>query len=289
MILTDALRDSPSFLFFSTSLLGLVIGSFLNVVILRLPRMMELVWKRECREILELPPVEEEKFSLLFPASRCNGCGSRIRAWQNIPVLSWILLRGRCANCKTAVSVQYPLVEAATGILSAVCAWRFGWSLQLLPALLLTWSLIALAVIDLRTQLLPDSIVLPLLWLGLALGLAPAFVSLQEAVIGAMAGYLSLWLVFHLFRLITGKEGMGYGDFKLFAALGAWMGWQVLPLIILLSSVVGAVVGIGLVLLRRQGKDIPMAFGPYLAAAGWIALIWGQEITSAYLDHSGIH
>jgi leader peptidase (prepilin peptidase)/N-methyltransferase len=289
MILTDALRDSPSFLFFSTSLLGLVIGSFLNVVILRLPRMMELVWKRECREILELPPVEEEKFSLLFPASRCNGCGSRIRAWQNIPVLSWILLRGRCANCKTAVSVQYPLVEAATGILSAVCAWRFGWSLQLLPALLLTWSLIALAVIDLRTQLLPDSIVLPLLWLGLALGLAPAFVSLQEAVIGAMAGYLSLWLVFHLFRLITGKEGMGYGDFKLFAALGAWMGWQMLPLIILLSSVVGAVVGIGLVLLRRQGKDIPMAFGPYLAAAGWIALIWGQEITSAYLDHSGIH
>jgi leader peptidase (prepilin peptidase)/N-methyltransferase len=289
MILTDALRDSPSFLFFSTSLLGLVIGSFLNVVILRLPRMMEFAWKRECREILELPPVAEEKFSLLFPASRCNGCGSRIRAWQNIPVLSWILLRGRCANCKTAVSVQYPLVEAATGILSAVCAWRFGWSLQLLPALLLTWSLIALAVIDLRTQLLPDSIVLPLLWLGLALGLAPAFVSLQEAVIGAMAGYLSLWLVFHLFRLITGKEGMGYGDFKLFAALGAWMGWQMLPLIILLSSVVGAVVGIGLVLLRRQGKDIPMAFGPYLAAAGWIALIWGQEITSAYLDHSGIH
>jgi leader peptidase (prepilin peptidase)/N-methyltransferase len=287
--LSELLEQGSGFLVFSATLLGLIAGSFLNVVILRLPRMMELAWKRECREILELPPVAEEKISLVFPASRCNGCGSRIRAWQNVPVVSWVLLRGRCANCKAGVSVQYPLVEAATGILSAVCAWRFGWSLQLLPALLLTWSLIALAVIDLRTQLLPDSIVLPLLWLGLALGLAPAFVNLHDAVIGAMAGYLSLWSVFHLFRLITGKEGMGYGDFKLFAALGAWMGWQVLPLIILLSSVVGAVVGIGLVLLRRQGKDIPMAFGPYLAAAGWIALIWGHDITSAYLDNAGIH
>jgi leader peptidase (prepilin peptidase)/N-methyltransferase len=289
MILLDTLRDTPALLLFSTTLLGLIVGSFLNVVILRLPRMMELEWKRECRSILDLPAVEEERLTLAFPPSRCNGCGASIRAWQNIPVVSWILLRGKCASCKTPVSIQYPLVEAATGILSAICAWHFGWSLQLLPALLLTWGLIALAVIDLRTQLLPDSITLPLLWLGLALGLVPAFVNLHDAVVGAIAGYLSLWSVFQLFRLITGKEGMGYGDFKLFAALGAWIGWQMLPLIILLSSVVGAVVGLSMVALRRQGKDIPMAFGPYLAAAGWIALIWGQQITAAYLDNSGIH
>ena len=289
MTLLDALRDNPTFLLFSTTLLGLIVGSFLNVVILRLPRMMDLAWKRECREILELPAVELERLSLTFPASRCNGCGAPIRAWQNIPVISWVLLRGRCAKCKTAVSVQYPLVEATAGVLAAVCAWRFGWSVQLLPALVLSWSLLTLAMIDLRTQLLPDDICLPLLWLGLALSFVPVFPSMPDALLGAMAGYMSLWTVFQLFRLITGKEGMGYGDFKLFAALGAWLGWQALPLIILLSSVVGAVVGLGLVLLRRRGKEIPMAFGPYLAAAGWIALIWGPQITSAYLDSAGIH
>ncbi|TXH04420.1 MAG: prepilin peptidase [Nevskiaceae bacterium] len=289
MLLFDVLRDNPPFLWFATALLGLTVGSFLNVVILRLPRMMEMAWKRECREILELPAIEEKRLSLVFPSSRCNGCGAPIRAWQNVPVLSWLLLRGQCARCKTPISIQYPLVEAAAGAVSAVCAWHFGWSVQLLPALVLSWALLTLAVIDLRTQLLPDDITLPLLWLGLGLSMWSVFAGTQDALIGAMAGYLSLWTVFQLFRLITGKEGMGYGDFKLFAALGAWLGWQSLPLIILLSSVVGAVVGLGLVLLRRQGRDIPMAFGPYLAAAGWIALIWGHEITAAYLDNSGIH
>ncbi|PTU30677.1 prepilin peptidase [Stenotrophobium rhamnosiphilum] len=289
MILFDALRDNPGFLLFATGLLGLLVGSFLNVVILRLPRMMEQAWKSECREILELPAVEEQKISLMLPPSCCTNCGASIRAWQNIPVISWVLLRGKCAGCKTSISMQYPLVEAATGIMSAVCAWHFGWSLDLLAALLLTWTLITLAVIDLRTQLLPDSITLPLLWLGLALALVPVSVSLQNAVVGAIAGYLSLWSMFHLFRLLTGKEGMGYGDFKLFAALGAWLGWQMLPMIILLSSLVGAAVGGAMIVFRRQGKDIPMAFGPYLAAAGWIALIWGQQITDAYLAYSGIH
>ena len=289
MILFDALRDNPGFLLLSTALLGLLVGSFLNVVILRLPRMMEQDWKRECREILELEPVEEQKISLSSPPSCCTNCGASIRPWQNIPVISWLLLRGQCAGCKTPISVQYPLVEAATGLMSLACAVHFGWSLQLLPALILTWTLITLTVIDLRTQLLPDSITLPLLWLGLALGLVPAFTNLHDAVVGAIAGYLSLWSIFHLFRLLTGKEGMGYGDFKLFAALGAWLGWQALPMIILLSSVVGAAVGIGLIALRRQGKDVPIAFGPYLAAAGWIALIWGDQISAAYLSSVGIH
>jgi len=289
MILFDALRDNPGFLLFSTTLLGLLVGSFLNVVILRLPRMMEQAWKSECREILELAPVEEQKISLMFPPSCCTNCGASIRAWQNIPVVSWLLLRGKCAGCKTPISMQYPLVEAVTGLMSAACALHFGWSLQLLPALLLTWTLVTLTVIDLRTQLLPDSITLPLLWLGLALALVPAFANLHDAVIGAIAGYLSLWSIFHLFKLLTGKEGMGYGDFKLFAALGAWLGWQALPMIILLSSVVGAAVGIGMIALRRQGKEVPIAFGPYLAAAGWIALIWGEQISAAYLSSVGIH
>lgn len=288
MMLLDALRENPGALVFSTAVLGLIVGSFLNVVILRLPRMMELAWKRECREILELPAIETETLSLMAPPSRCPQCAAPVRAWQNIPVISWLLLRGRCANCSTSISAQYPLVEAFTGLLSAVCAWHFGWSAQLPAALVLTWALVALAVIDLRTQLLPDSITLPLLWLGLAMALFPVFANLHDALLGAMAGYLSLWCVFHGFRLITGKEGMGYGDFKLFAALGAWLGWQSLPQIILLASVVGAAVGIGLIVLRRQGKEIPIAFGPYLAAAGWIALIWGHDITSAYLGANGL-
>lgn len=284
----DLLRENPSLLILTAALLGLMIGSFLNVVILRVPRMMELAWKRECREILELPAVETEKLSLVSPPSRCPQCAAPVRAWQNIPVISWLLLRGRCANCATPISAQYPLVEALTAVLSAVCAWKFGWSAQLPAALILTWTLVTLAVIDLRTQLLPDSITLPLLWLGLALGFFSIFTDLHDAVLGAMAGYLSLWLVFHTFRLITGKEGMGYGDFKLFAALGAWMGWQCLPQIILLASVVGAVVGISLIVFRRQGKEIPIAFGPYLAAAGWIALIWGHSITAIYLNANGL-
>ncbi|HEX4895294.1 MAG TPA: A24 family peptidase [Solimonas sp.] len=283
MTLIEGLRGSPGFLLFATTLLGLLVGSFLNVVILRLPRMMELAWQREAREILQLPAEPQEIFSLAQPPSRCPGCGAAIRPWQNIPVISWLLLRGRCAGCRTAISIQYPLVEAACGALSAACAWRFGWSAALPLALLLTWALLALSVIDLRTQLLPDDITLPLLWLGLAASLATVFVGPAAAIIGAITGYLSLWSVYWLFKLLTGKEGMGYGDFKLLGALGAWLGWEALPMVILLSSLVGAAVGIGLVLLRRHRREVPLPFGPYLAGAGWIVLIWGADLRGAYL------
>jgi leader peptidase (prepilin peptidase)/N-methyltransferase len=288
MTLIDALQANQDWLVFVVGLLGLIVGSFLNVVILRLPRMMELAWQQDCRETLNLPTEPQEKLSLISPPSRCNGCGSRIKPWQNIPVVSWVLLRGRCAQCKTAVSVQYPLVETFTGVMFAVCATKFGWSPQLLTALVFTAALITLTVIDLRTQLLPDAITLPLLWFGLLISFWPLFADMPSALAGAMAGYLSLWSVYQLFRLITGKEGMGYGDFKLLAALGAWLGWQSLPMIILLSSVVGATIGIGLIVFRRQGKDIPIAFGPYLATAGWIALIWGDALRAAYFSGTGL-
>lgn len=290
MTLIQGLQSSPLFLTATVAALGLLLGSFINVVILRLPRMMEIAWKRESRELLGLSPEPEEVFSLMQPPSRCPSCGAPVRAWQNVPVVSWLLLRGRCASCGKSISIQYPLVEAVTGLMSAVCAWKFGWGPQLAGALLLTWALIALTVIDLRTMLLPDSITLPLLWLGLLFAVAGGgFVDLRAAVIGAMAGYLSLWSVYHLFRLATGKDGMGYGDFKLLGALGAWLGWQALPMIILLSSVVGAAVGIVLIVLRRQGREVPIPFGPYLAAAGWLALVWGDTLKSAYLDFTGLY
>lgn len=289
MTLLEALRESPGFLVFSITLLGLLIGSFLNVVALRLPRMMEQDWQRESREILGLPAITEEKISLLSPPSRCPRCGAGIKPWHNLPVLGWLLLRGRCAQCAEPISIQYPLVEALTALISLACALRFGYSPQLLAAMALSWTLIALTLIDLRTMLLPDSLTLPLLWLGLLLAFWGVFVDLPTAVAGAMAGYLSLWSVFQLFKLVTGKEGMGYGDFKLFAALGAWLGWQALPMIILLSSVVGAVVGIGLMALRRQGREIPIPFGPYLAGAGWIALVWGDALKEMYFRASGLH
>jgi len=289
MTFIEGLQGSPVFLLFTVSLLGLLVGSFLNVVILRLPRMMDIAWKRECREILELPAEPEERFSLVYPPSRCPGCGAAVRPWQNVPIVSWLLLRGRCSSCRAPISVQYPIVEAVSGLMSGVCAWHFGWGPQLAAALLLTWALIALTVIDLRTMLLPDSITLPLLWLGLALALWPVFADLGSAVVGAMAGYLSLWTIYHLFRLATGKEGMGYGDFKLLGALGAWMGWQALPMIVLLSSLVGALVGVGLILARRVGREMPIPFGPYLAAAGWIALIWGDNLQDMYLRTTGLN
>lgn len=289
MTLIEGLQGSPVFLTFATALLGLLVGSFLNVVILRLPRMMEIAWKRECREILELPAEPAERLSLHYPPSRCPGCGAGIRPWQNVPVISWLLLRGQCANCRTPISAQYPVIEAVCGLMSAACAWHFGWSPQLAAALLLTWALITLTVIDLRTMLLPDNITLPLLWLGLALTIVPVFADMRSALVGAMAGYLSLWSVYHLFRLATGKEGMGYGDFKLLAALGAWLGWQALPMIVLLSSMVGAVVGVGLILFRRHGRETPMPFGPYLAAAGWLSLIWGDTLNTTYLGMAGLN
>ncbi len=266
-------------------LLGLCVGSFLNVVIHRLPRMMERDWQAQCAELRGEAMPDDAPLSLAKPRSRCPNCGHQISALENIPLISYLLiLRGKCSGCGVRISPRYPIIEALTGLASAYAAWHFGPTIQTVGALLLLWALIALAAIDIDTQLLPDSLTLPLVWLGLAFNLAAAaYCDLPSAVIGAMAGYLSLWSVFWLFKLATGKEGMGYGDFKLLAALGAWLGWQMLPAIILLSSVVGAVVGITLIFAARHGRNVPIPFGPYLAAAGVIALFWGQTITHAYL------
>lgn len=277
------LPAEPWLLIAWVALFGLALGSFLNVVILRLPRMLENAWWQEARAALQLPPrPPRERVSLHHPPSTCPSCGMRIRAWQNVPVVSWLLLRGRCASCRAPISIQYPIVELVTSVMAAICAWRFGWSPQLLAALALTACLIALSVIDLRTQLLPDAITLPLLWLGLLIAAISAlFCDVTSAIYGAAVGYLVLWLVYWLFKLIVGKEGMGYGDFKLLAALGAWLGWQSLLPIVLLSSAVGAVTGIVLIASGRLGRQMPMPFGPFLASAGWIMLVWGDAIRSA--------
>ena len=269
----------------AAGLLGLCVGGFLNMMIHRLPKMMEQDWQAQCAELRgESPPDQGEALSLAKPRSRCPNCGHQITALENIPLVSYLLiLKGKCSGCGTRISPRYPITELLTGLLSAFAAWHFGPTIQTVGALALLWALIALSAIDLDTQLLPDSITLPLLWLGLAFNLWTTFADLPTAVIGAMAGYLSLWSVFWLFKLATGKEGMGYGDFKLLAALGAWLGWQMLPAIILLSSVVGAVVGIALIVAARHGRNVPIPFGPYLAAAGVIALFWGQRITQGYL------
>ncbi len=273
------------------ALLGLLVGSFLNVVILRLPVMMQRDWRAQCQDVVGLQPLEQpphEPFNLVRPRSRCPSCGHLIRAHENIPVLSYILLRGRCSACDTRISIRYPVVEALAAVMAVAVALRFGFTVQCAFALLLTWGLIALTFIDIDQQLLPDSITLPLLWLGLGLSVFTVFVDSHTSILGAIAGYLSLWLVYHAFRLLTGKEGMGHGDFKLFALFGAWLGWQVLPLIILLSSVVGALVGIALILTGRAGKSQPLPFGPYLAAAGWVAMMWGDAILHAYLTAVGL-
>ena len=264
-------------------LLGLCVGSFLNVVIHRLPKMMEQEWQAQCAELQGETASTAAHLSLSKPRSRCPACGHQISALENIPALSYLILKGKCAGCGTSIPARYPIIEILTGLLSAYTAWHFGPTLQTAGALLLIWSLIALAAIDFDTQLLPDSITLPLLWLGILFNLSHTYVDLPVAIVGAMAGYLALWTVFWLFKLATGKEGMGYGDFKLLAALGAWLGWQMLPAIILLSSIVGAVVGITLILVARRGRNIPIPFGPYLAAAGGIALFWGPQLTNRYL------
>jgi len=265
------------------ALLGLFVGSFLNVVIHRLPVMMEREWQAEAASLRGESPPEQPRFNLATPRSRCPHCGHLIGAIENIPVVSYLLLRGRCRHCSGPISPRYPLVEFFCALASGFTAFHFGFGLQAAGALIFVWAMVALCFIDLDTQLLPDSITLPLLWLGLLLNLGGTFTDLPSAVVGAAAGYLSLWSVFWLFKLATGKEGMGYGDFKLLAAIGAWLGWQILPLAILLSSVVGAVVGIALILLRQHGREIPIPFGPYLAAAGLLALFWGAPLTSAYL------
>ncbi len=285
----DLLQQSPVLLTTVIFITGLMVGSFLNVVIYRLPVMMEKSWNRECREFLQIEQEPEaDPFNLAVPQSRCPHCNHLIKPWQNIPVISYIFLQGKCANCDAPISLRYPLIEAFTGLCSAIVAWHFGFSLEMLFALLLTWSLIALSFIDIDHQLLPDSITLPLIWLGLFLSLFNIFTDTHASIIGAIAGYLSLWSIYHLFKLATGKEGMGYGDFKLLALFGAWLGWQYLPLIILLSSLVGAVIGISLIILGKQDKNKPIPFGPYLAAAGWLALIWGDQINQLYLNTLGL-
>ena len=270
--------------------LGLLVGSFLNVVIYRLPVILDREWRTDCRQLLEAgePTMPADRFNLLVPRSHCPNCGHRVAAHENVPVLSYLWLRGRCAECGWRIPFRYPLVELVTGVISALVAWRFGASVGGAGALLLSWALITLTFIDLDTQLLPDVITLPFLWLGLAFNLAATYTPLADAVLGAIFGYGLLWAVFQLFRLITGKEGMGFGDFKLLAMLGAWQGWQALPAIVLLSSVVGAAVGIGLMLTRGHDRNVPIPFGPYIAMAGWVSLLWGQEIISAYLDWSGV-
>lgn len=274
----------PVALWLTASLLGLIVGSFLNVVIHRLPVMLERSWREQCDELAGKTPQPGERYDLLAPRSRCPACGHRISALENIPLVSFVLLGGKCAGCGKPISRRYPAVELVTGVLSAVVAWHFGPTVAAVGALLLTWGLIALTVIDYDHQLLPDNITLPLLWLGLAFNLGAVYVPLHSAVIGAMAGYLSLWLVYQLFKVVTGREGMGYGDFKLFAAFGAWLGWQQLPLIILLSSFVGAIVGLGGILILGRDRSVPIPFGPFLCIAGWIALLWGDAITRAYLQ-----
>lgn len=264
-------------------IVGLCIGSFLNVVIHRLPLMMEHDWQQQCAELHGQPPADAAPLTLARPASRCPHCGHRITALDNIPLLSWLLLKGKCRGCQAPISIRYPAVELLTGILSAGLAWHYGFGMAALGALLFLWAMIALTFIDADTQLLPDAITLPLLWLGLLFNLGGTYVPLDQAVLGAVAGYLSLWSVYWLFKLATGKEGMGFGDFKLLAAIGAWAGWQALPVTILLSSVVGAVIGIALMIAAKRGHSVPMPFGPYLAIAGTLALVYGQELNRIYL------
>jgi leader peptidase (prepilin peptidase)/N-methyltransferase len=285
MPLIDALQSSPALLLIVVTILGLLIGSFLNVVAYRLPLRIEQDFRDACRESFGVPAAVagEKPISLLHPGSHCPSCKTPIKPWHNLPVVGWLILRGQCAACRAPISVQYPIVEAVTGLMSAICAVHFGATPQLAGALLLSWALIALTVTDLRTMYLPDDLTLPLLWLGLVLSLWGVFATPYEAIIGAALGYGLLWGVFHLFKLVTGKEGMGYGDFKLLAALGAWLGWPLLPQIVLLSALVGAAVGIVLIVSRRAEWSSRIPFGPYIAGAGWIALIWGEQINTAYL------
>lgn len=272
---------------------ALLIGSFLNVVIFRLPIMMQREWREQCEELAKepAPDLPEGHFNLVVPRSRCPSCGKPIKAWQNIPVLSYLLLGAQCANCQQTISVRYPLIEILTAALAAVCAWHFGFGWEALLAIVLSCTLVAISLIDVDHQIIPDSIVIPLLWVGLVMslfhplaGADTLFIAPRDAIVGALAGYLSLWSVYQLFKLITGKEGMGYGDFKLLAALGAWLGWRALPTIVLMSAVVGAVIGICLIAFRGRDRQIPIPFGPYLAAAGWITMLWGETIKNAYLD-----
>lgn len=288
MLLLDYLAANPAALILVCVLFGLLVGSFLNVVIHRIPKMMEATWRQEARELLDQPAPKGEAeppiFNLVTPGSHCPHCNHRIRWYENVPVVSWALLKGRCSGCKAAISKRYPIIELLTALVAGLCAWRFGYDPWLIFMLYGSFTLLALAVIDLDTTLLPDDLTYPLLWAGLlaaVMGISP--VSLPDAVIGAMAGYLALWSLYWVFKLLTGKEGMGYGDFKLLAALGAWLGWQYLPVVVLLSSVVGLVFAVSMMASGSVKRDQGIPFGPYLAIAGWIALLWGEVIVSSYL------
>jgi len=288
--------ESPLLFIGTAFLLALLVGSFLNVIIYRLPIMMERSWREQCSELAETPAADlpTGRFDLVAPRSRCPHCGHPISASQNIPVLSYILLGGKCAACGASITIRYPAIELLTAVLTGIVAWRFGFGWEALVAIGMTWTLIAIGMIDIDHQYIYDNTVMPLIWAGLALSLFnpmvsadSLFVDPKSAIVGALAGYLSLWSIYHLFRLLTGKEGMGYGDFKLLAALGAWLGWRMLPLIILMSAVVGATTGIVLIALKRHERSVPIPFGPYLAAAGWIAMLWGRDIINWYLDYMG--
>jgi leader peptidase (prepilin peptidase)/N-methyltransferase len=279
------LQSSPALLALAVGILGLAVGSFLNVVIHRLPLMMQAEWRADCAEFEGREPPPAQELNLLTPRSRCPACGTPITALQNVPLASWVALGGKCAACKAPISVRYPLVELFTGIASAALAWRFGWGPALVAGLVFTWALIAASAIDIDTQLLPDRITLPLLWLGLLVNVFGLFVDLRSAVLGAVGGYLLLWSVYWGFRLLAGKEGMGFGDFTLLAALGAWTGWQTLPLVLLVSAGSGAIIGIILIWLSGKGRDARIPFGPYLAAGGLVALLWGRDAVVAYLGH----
>ena len=287
------LAESPVTFVALAFVFSLLVGSFLNVVIYRLPVMMEKAWRAEAEEILAEPAddLPEGRFDLVQPRSRCRSCGTQITAMQNIPVISYLILGGKCAHCGTRISARYPAVELLTAVLSAVVAFRFGLGAEAAVGIAITWVLVAISVIDIDHQIIPDSMALPLLWAGLiaslfhpVAGAESLFIDPKTSIVGAAVGYLSLWSVYHLFRLITGKEGMGHGDFKLLGAFGAWLGWQMLPLIILLSAVVGAIIGIGMIALRGHDRNIPIPFGPYLAAAGWIAMLYGEQIVTSYLQ-----
>lgn len=288
MELIQLLATNSTWLLVCVGLISLLIGSFLNVVIYRLPVMMEREWKHECTEFLggedTLTSTDTTRFNLVVPRSQCPSCGHNIASWENIPIISYLVLGGKCASCRTPISMQYPLVEIATALLSMLVAYQYGFSWQTLGLLVFTWTLVALFMIDAQTMLLPDDLTYPLLWLGILLNMNGGFVPLADSVLGAVFGYLSLWSIYHLFKLLTGKEGMGYGDFKLLAALGAWGGWQILPFVIFASSALGALFGIAWMLIKRNGQSLPMPFGPWLAMAGFVAMIWHEEVVRFSMD-----
>ena len=284
MSLFQAFQSYPALFVLAIVVLSLMVGSFLNVVIHRLPKVLEHEWRGELAELNGQPPVSHPPYNLIVPRSQCPACEHQISAFENIPIISYLALGGKCSACKAKISLRYPVVEALTGVLSGYIAWRYGMSWQTAAALFFAWSMIALAFIDLDTFYLPDNITLPLIWAGLLVNMARVFVDLQSAVIGAVAGYLLLWMVYWVYKFATGKEGMGYGDFKLLAAIGAWLGWKMLPLVILLSSFVGAVVGISLIAFARHGRNVPIPFGPYLVLGGLTAMFWGDAIIKYYLQ-----